>query len=329
MFNFFRLRCSWLLSGLSIATLCSAPAPAHSQGTWPVKPVRIIVGTSQGGSTDAYARLMGAVLSGSLNQQFVTENRPGGNGNIAAEAVARAAPDGYTVYFSASPSLITNPQLYKNLPFNAEKDFVPVAAGVISPLMFVVHPSIPARSMSELVALGKKMPGKFNYGSAAEFSNNMVGVRLLEDATGAKFTNIPYKGTGQATQNLLSGEISFMFAGAVTVLPQLRAGKLIALAISNRVSQLPNVPSLEEAGYPEAALNVPIMVVAPTGTPGAIVLRLNSELNRLMKTPEVAAKLDAMVFVPIFDTSAEFGARLAKEREKWAGHIHRLGLKGD
>ena len=307
------------------ATLCAAPAQA--QGTWPAKPVRIIVPSTPGGGTDAYARLMSAVLSDSLKQQFVVENRPGGNGNIGAEAAARSVPDGYTILITASPSLIMNPILYKNLPFSAEKDFAPVAGGVISPLIFVVHPSIPARNLGELVALGKKTPGKLTYGSAQQTSTTALGVRLLEESSGAQFLNIPYKGPGQAVQNLLSGELSFMYSDVIAILAQLRAGKVIALAASARIPQLPDVPTVADAGYPEAGVHASFMVVAPTGTPQAIIQRLNAEIIRVTKTPEVAAKLDAMVLIPYFESPAEFGARLVKEREKWAAHIRRLGVK--
>lgn len=303
--------------------------PAHAQGTWPVKSVRIVVPSTPGGGTDHYARLMSAVLSESLRQQFVVENRPGGNGNIGAEVVARAVPDGYTILIAASPSLIMNPILYKSMPFNAEKDFAPVAGGVISPLVFVVHPSVPARSIAELVAIGKKFPGKLTYGSAQQTSSTALGVRLLEDASGAKYTNIPYKGLGQSVQNLLSGEISFMYSDVVAILPHLRAGKLIALGSSTRIPQLPDLTTVADAGYPEAGVHASFMVVAPAATPQPIIQRLNSEIVRLTKTPEVAAKLEAMVLIPYFETPAEFGARLVKEREKWAAHIKRLGVTLD
>jgi tripartite-type tricarboxylate transporter receptor subunit TctC len=309
------------------ATVCGSPA--HAQGTWPAKPVRIIVPSPPGGGTDAYTRLISAALSDSFKQQFVVENRPGGNGNIGAEAVVRATPDGYTILITASPSLIMNPVLYKNLSFSAERDLVPIAAGVISPLIFVVHPSIPARNLADLVALGKKTPGKLTYGSAQATSTTALGVRLLEEASGAQFNNIPYKGLGQAVQNLLSGEISFMYSDVVAVLAHLRAGKVIALAASTRIPQLPEVQTVADAGYPEVGVHASFMVAAPAAVPQAMVQRLNGEINRLMKVPEVAARLESMVLIPIFETPAEFAARLIKERETWAGHIRRMGVKVD
>lgn len=310
-----------------VATFCTQST--FAQVPWPAKTVRVIVPSTPGGGTDAYARLISAALSDSLKQQFVVENRSGGNGNLGAEAAARAAPDGYTILITASPSLIMNPVLYKNLGFSAERDLTPVAAGVISPLIFVVHPSVPARTLAELVAIGRKEPGKLTYGSAQATSSTALGVRLLEDVSGAQFTNIPYKGLGQSVQNLLSGEISFMYSDVVAILAQLKAGKVIALAASTKINQLPNVPTVADAGWPDAGVHASFMVAAPTGVPGVVVQRLNSEINRLEKTPDIAARLDAAVLIPIFETPAEFAARLTREREKWAGHIKRLGVKVD
>jgi tripartite-type tricarboxylate transporter receptor subunit TctC len=309
------------------ATMIAAPAVA--QVTWPARPVRVIVPSTPGGGTDAYARLISAALSDSLRQQFVVDNRPGGNGNIGAEAAARAAPDGYTVLITASPSLIMNPILYKKLAFNAEKDLAPVAGGVISPLIFVVHPSVGAKNLADLVAMGKKAPGKLTYGSAQATSSTALGVRLLEEVSGAQFTNIPYKGLGQAVTNLLSGEISFMYSDVVAILPHLKAGKVIALAASTHIPQLPDIQTVADAGWPDAGVHASFMVAAPTGTPQAVIQRLNGEINRLMKSPDIGSKLDAMVLIPIFETPAEFAARLTKEREKWAAHIRRLGVKVD
>jgi tripartite-type tricarboxylate transporter receptor subunit TctC len=309
------------------ATMIAAPAVA--QVTWPARPVRVIVPSTPGGGTDAYARLISAALSESLGQQFVVDNRPGGNGNIGAEVVARSTPDGYTILITASPSLIMNPILYRNLSFSAEKDLAPVAGGVISPLIFVIHPSVPARTLAELVAIGRKSPGKLTYGSAQATSSTALGVRLLEDVSGAQFTNIPYKGLGQAVTNLLSGEISFMYSDVVAILSHLKAGKVIALAASAPIKQLPDVPTVADAGWPDAGVHASFMVVAPTGTPAAVIHRLNGEINRLMKTPDIAQKLDAVVLIPVFETPSEFAARLGREREKWAAHIRRLGVKVD
>jgi tripartite-type tricarboxylate transporter receptor subunit TctC len=317
-------------SSLVAAALCAACAlgafPSAAQ-EWPARPVKFIVPSAPGGGTDAFARLIAAALGDSLKQQFIVENRPGGNGNIGAEAAARSAPDGYTILVSASPALMMNQSLYANLSYNAERDFAPVSPGVISPLIFCVHPSVKARSLAELVALGKREPGKLTYGSAGQTSVTALGVRLLEEATGARFTNVPYKGTGQAIQNLLSGELSFMFSDVVPVLAQVRAGKIVPLAVSHSTGQLPGVPSVVQAGFPVAEVHASFMVAAPTGTPGAIVQRLNAEINRLMKAPDIASKLEAQVLIPVFETPEQFAASLARQRAMWAAAIRRMGIK--
>ena len=307
-----------------IALLFGARVSAQE---WPSRPARIVVPSAPGGGTDVFARLIASALGESLRQQFIVDNRPGGNGNIGAEAVARAVPDGYTILVTASPALMINPSLYSNLPYNAERDFAPVSPGVISPLLFCVHPSLKVRTLAELVASGKREPGKLTYGSAGQTSVTALGVRLLEDATGARFTNIPYKGTGQAYQNLLSGDLSFMFSDVVAVLAQVRAGKIVPLAVSHRTSQLPNVPSVVEAGFPAAEVHASFMVAAPAGTPAPVIQKLNAEINRLMKLPDIAAKLDAQVQIPVFQTPEEFAASLEKQRAMWAAAIRRIGIK--
>jgi len=314
-------------SGLVAIVLALLAAPAPAQDAWPARPVRIIVPSSPGGGTDIFARLLASGLSDSLKQQFVVENRPGASGNIGAAAAAKAAPDGYTIIVSANPAIVINPNIYKDLPYNAERDFTPVARGVISPLVYCVHPSVPARTLAELVELGRREPGKLTFGSAGQGSTTYLGVRLLEEASGAKFTHVPYKGLAHASQDLLSGQISFMLSDVVTLLTQFRSGKIIPLAITHRTSELPGVPTLAEAGFPNIDANASFMVVAPAGTPGAVIQRLNAEINKVMKSPGVAGKLAAQVLIPFFETPEEFAATLKKEREMWASAIRRIGIQ--
>jgi len=313
-----------------LAVLLSLAATASiAQDNWPAKQVRIIVPSAPGGGTDLYARLLAFGLSESLKQQFFVDNRPGGNGAIGAEAVAHSAPDGYTILVSASPALVVNPLLYKNLPYDAYRDFAPVSAGVITPLIFVVHPSVPARSLAELVALGKKEPGKLAYGSSQLASATSLGVQILEQMSGARFNLIPYKGLGQALQNLLSGQISFMLSDFPIVLTHVKSGKLIALAATHHTKVLPNVPTTEEAGFPIGDIVASFMVTAPAGVPAPIVHRLNGEINRLMKTPAIAEKLEAHLFIPLFGSPEDFAVRLKKQRAMWADAITKLGIKAE
>jgi len=319
-----------MFSGLAAAISLSLLAPAaFAQEAWPSKPVRIIVPSAPGGGTDIYSRSIASGLTEAFKQQFIVENRPGANANLGAEIAAKSPPDGYTILISASPALVINPAMFTNLRYNAERDFAPVAPGVVSPLLYVVHPGIPARTLAELVALGKRDPGKLTYGSAGQGSTTNLGVRLLEDATGARYTHIPYKGLGQAYQNLLSGDLSFMFADIPTILAHIRSGKLIALAVSERTTLLPGVPTVAEAGFPVSAVHASFMVAAPTGTPNPIIGRLNSEINRYMKIPAVTERLESQGLVPRYGTPEEFGVMLKREREMWAAAIKRMGIKAE
>src|SRR5262245_55955559 len=199
---------------------------AQAQDAWPSKPVKIVVPSSPGGGTDVYARLIAQALGDSLKQQFVVENRPGASGNIGAAAVAKAAPDGYTFLVSANPSLSVNPSLYRNLPYDAARELAPVTRGVMAPMVIVVNPGVKAASVSDLVQLAKGGGDKLAYGSAGTGSPTFLGVRMLEEKSGAKFTHVPYKGVGAGYTDLLGGQIQFMFPDVASAIGHIRAGKL-------------------------------------------------------------------------------------------------------
>lgn len=311
-----------------VFVLVSLTAPLQAQEAWPARTVKLVVPSSPGGGTDVYARIIAQALSEALKQQFVVENRPGASGNIGAEAVAKAAPDGYTFLVSANPALTVNPSLYRNLPYNAERDFAPVARGVIAPMVIAIHPSVPARTLAELIALGKREPGKWTFGSAGTGSPTYLGVRMLEEVTGARFLHVPYKGVGQAYQDFLGGQLKFMFPDVASVLPHLRSGKVLALAVNERTSQLASVPTFAEAGL-LVDVFTSFSVVAPAGTPAAIVARLSAEIGKAMKSPSTAEKLEQLVLLPVFDTPAQFAASLKKERDGWAEFIRRNGIVPD
>ncbi len=256
--------------------LLAAPAPA--QDAWPARPVRLVVPSSPGGATDFFARLMAQTLGEALKQPFVVENRPGASGNIGAEMAAKAAPDGYTLLISSTPALIINPSLYRNLPYNAERDFVPVAQGVLSPLVWVVHPSLPARTLAELVAVTKREPEKIAYGSAGAGSLPHLGVLLLAEETGARFLHVPYKGLGQAAfADLLGGTIKFVLSDIGTALPHIRSGKLRALAVTSakRSSVVPELPTIAEAGVPGYEHSSWVGILAPAKTPRPVIEMLH------------------------------------------------------
>jgi len=309
--------------------LALAATPAAAQEGWPVRTVRLVVPSSPGGGTDLYARFLAQGLTEGLKQQFIVDNRPGASGNIGAEIAARAAPDGYTFFVSASPALIMNQSLYRNLPYNAERDFIPVARGVSSPLVFASHPSVPVKTLPALVALGKREPGKLTHGSAGAGSALNLVVKMLEEATGARFVHVPYKGIAPALQALLSGEIAFVASDIGAILPHIRSGRVLALAVTEQTPQLPGVPTLAAAGYPNIQASASFMVVAPAGTPSAIVQRLNAEIARVMKSPATRERLEGQGFIPKFDTPDEFAAGLRRERQMWGDVIRRNKITAD
>jgi tripartite-type tricarboxylate transporter receptor subunit TctC len=310
---------------LAVALLV-AGLGVHAQESWPSRPVKLIVPSSPGGGTDVFARILAQALSEGLKQQFVVDNRPGASGNIGAAAVAKAAPDGYTFLVSANPALSVNPALYRNLPYDAERDFAPVTRGVMAPMVFVVHPSVKAQSLADLVALSKN--DRLAFGSAGTGSPTFLGVRMLEEKSGGKFTHVPYKGVGPAFQDLLGGQIQFLFPDIASAISHVRAGKLRALAVTQKSALLPGTPTLAEAGYPLDVFTS-FSVVAPAGTPAAIVQRLSAEIGNAMRSGPVAAKLDAQALIPVFDTPAEFAASLKKERDGWAAFIRRNAIEAD
>jgi tripartite-type tricarboxylate transporter receptor subunit TctC len=317
------------LAFASFALFVLGPATVAAEEAWPARPIRFIVPSSPGGGTDLYARYLAQALVEPLKQQVIVENRPGGRGNIGAVAVAKAAPDGYTFLVSGNPSLVVNPAIYRNLPYDAERDFAPVARGVVNPLVLSVLPEVPARSLAELIALGKREPGTLAYASAGATTATYFGVRLLEEASGARFLHVPYKGAGQAYQGLFGGQIKFMLADMGTAIPHIRAGKLIALAATFPTKMLPGVPTLGELGYPDSEVNAVFSVVAPAAVPRPIVMHMNAAINAAMKTPWLAQKLEEATFIPVFETPEEFAATLKKDREKWAAIVKRLGIKAE
>jgi len=314
---------------LTSAFCLLAAAPAAAQDAWPSRSVRLVVPSSPGGGTDAYARIIAQGLGDVLKLQFVVDNRPGGGGNIGAEMVARAAPDGYTYLVSSSPALVVNPSLYSNLPYNAERDFAPVARGVVSPLVITSHPSVPVKTLAGLVALAKREPGALSYGSPGAGSSSNLAVKMLEEAGKVRFLHVAYKGASQASLGLLRGEVAFMVTDISTALPLIQAKRVVPLAASHRSAHLPGTPTYAQAGFPSVDAYPSYSVVAPAGTPPAIVQRMSAEIVSLMKTPAFRERLDARAMVPIYDTPEQFASVLSKERAKYAELIRRNNITAE
>lgn len=311
---FFLLPCAFCLL---------AVVPAVAQEPWPARSVRLIVPSSPGGATDTYARLLAHGLGESLKRQFIVDNRPGASGNVGAEIAARSAPDGHTFLVASSASLSVGPSLYRNLSFSVERDLTPVARGVLSPMAITAHPSVPARTLAALVALGKREPGSLTYGTPGAGTPSNMGIKMLEEAAGVRFLHVPYKGAAPALVGLLRGEIAFMGSDINTVQPHVQSKKLLALAASHRTTNLPGTPTFAESGYPGVEAYPSFSVVAPTGTPPAIVQRMSAEIVKLMRTPAFQEKLDARSLIPVFDTPEEFAAVLKRDRTRYAEVIRR------
>lgn len=301
-------------------------APAAAQDPWPARSVRLIVPSSPGGATDTYARLLAQGLGNSLKRQFIVDNRPGASGNVGAEIAAKSAPDGHTFLVASSASLSVGPSLYRNLPFSVERDLTPVARGVLSPTVITAHPSVPARTLAALVALGKREPGSLTYGTPGAGTPSNMGIKMLEEVAGVRFLHVPYKGAAPALVGLLRGETAFMGSDINTVQPHVQSRKLLALAASHRSPNLPGIPTFAEAGYPGVEAYPSFSVVAPAGTSPTIIQRLSVEIIKLMKAPAFQERLDAHALIPVFDTPDEFAAVLKKERARYAEVIRRNNI---
>jgi tripartite-type tricarboxylate transporter receptor subunit TctC len=312
---------------VAAALLCLSPLFAGAQG-YPAKPVRFIVPLAPGGSVDIAARLVAQELSTTLGQQVAVDNRAGGGGNIGAELAARAAPDGYTIVMGSSSNFGVNPSLYKNLPFDPIKDFEPVGMVSLAPNTLVVHPGVPARNVKELVALAKAKPGTLNFASSGTGGSPHLAGELFKLVTQTDVTHIAYKGTGQAMGDLLAGQVQMSFGTVLALLPQIKSGKLRALAVTTRkrVSALPDVPTMAEQGYAGIETTAWNGVLAPARTPAAIIQRLNADIVRILSTPEVRQRFDAQGAEATPSTPAEFGQFIREEIDKWGKVVRAAGL---
>jgi tripartite-type tricarboxylate transporter receptor subunit TctC len=298
---------------------------AHAQDAWPDKPVKLIVSSSAGGGTDMYARMLAQSLSENFKQQFIVDNRPGASGNIGASAAAKSPADGYTFLVSANTSLTINGALYKNLPYDAEKDFTPIVRA-LGPLVIVVHPQSKIKTLQDLIDIGKREPNKLSFGSAGTGSTTYLGVRMLEEKTGAKFLHVPYKGVAPAYQDLLAGQIQFMMPDVASSLQLIKSGKVIPIVSEYKTALIPGLPSMAEAGHPDVNTNSSFSLVAPSATPNAIVEKLHKELMLITKSASFAGKLESQGLIAETETLSGLFLSMKKERDNYASFIRRNGI---
>jgi tripartite-type tricarboxylate transporter receptor subunit TctC len=296
---------------------------------WPVKPVRMIVPFAVGGGTDIQARLFSAKLQPALGQQIIVDNRTGAGGNIGAELVAKAPPDGYTVLFQ-SATIAVNATLYRNLNYNATRDFAPVMLVSSTPLVLVTHPSVPAKNVRELVALAKTKPGIFNFGSNSTGSTSHLSAELLKTMTGTKMTHIPYKGSGQSVIALVGGEIDMLFTTIIAAVPHIESGRMRALAVTTlkRAPSMPNVPTVDETLKGFESDNWYGMFF-PAKTPASIISRFHAEMTKLLNDNDVKKLMESQGAVPLGNTPEEMTRYLQREIEKYAKVIKASGAQAD
>jgi tripartite-type tricarboxylate transporter receptor subunit TctC len=316
---------------LAAIGLAAGAAPAlHAQTAWPTQPVRMVIPFPPGGPTDLVGRVLAQALSEQLGQNVIVENKPGANANIAAELVARAPADGYTFMYNTS-SLALSAVLYSKLNYDALKDFAPVALTAVVPMVLVVHPSVPAKTVPEFIDLLKKNPGKMVYGSAGNGNVTHLGAFQFLQANGLSATHVPYKGSSPALVDLAGGQTQFMTDTINSALPYIRDGRMRALAVTSakRSPVLPDVPTLQESGMAGFEVGAWQGVVMPAKTPPEIVNKLNAEITKALKNPAVLEKLAAQGAQPLGSTPEQYGAYLRSEIQRWGEVAKATGAKLD
>ena len=316
---------------LLLACAVSAFAHGQSAGDYPSKAIRIVIPFAPGGGTDTLTRLVAQKMTEAWRQPVVADNRPGAGGTIASDIVAKAAPDGYTLLMGMIATHAMSPHLYKNLPYDAVKDFAPVTLAVVSPNILVVHPSIPANSIGELIAYAKANPGKLNYGSAGTGSPAHLAGELFRSLAKADIVHVPYKGGAPAVTALLGGEVAMMFAGPIESLPQVRSGKLRALGVTTpkRYDSARELPTMLEAGLAGFELTQWNGLFAPAATPPEIVAKLNAEVTRVLGLADVKERLLKAGFEPSPSSPREFADFVKRDYDRWGAVIRDAGIRLD
>ncbi len=310
------------------ALLQTAGAAAQA---WPAKPIRLMVPFPPGGSTDIVARIVAQKLGEKLGQPIVIENRGGAGGTIGTALIAKSAPDGYNLAVASTSTHVVAPGVYAKLDYDPVKDFAPVGLMAISPYLLVVNPSVPAKSVQELVALAKKQPGKLNYASAGVGSTTQLAMEMLKSASGTFMLHIPYNGNGPAGTAVVGGQVEILFGSLPALLGHAKGGRLRALAVGTpkRSPSLPDVPTVAESGYPGFDASLWLAIVAPAGTPQAIIDRVNREIASIVSAADTREAFDKAGTEPLTGTPADLAAMIRDGVPKYAQIIKRAGVKAE
>jgi tripartite-type tricarboxylate transporter receptor subunit TctC len=318
---------------IALAAALALPLVAHAQSSrveYPVRPVRVVVGFPAGGPSDILARLVAQKLGEATGQQFIVDNRGGASGMIGAELVAKAPPDGYTLLVVPATHAV-NPSLYRKLPFDTTRDFAPVSLVAEGPFILVVHPSLPAKSVQELIALARRRPGELNYASAGVGGLPHLAGELFKSTAGIRMNHIPYKGAAPATIDLVAGHVTIMFNNMLSAVPHVKGGRLRALGVTTmkRSSAVPDVPTIAEAGVKGYEVSGWYGVLGPAGLSADVLDRLNGAVNRGMRQPEVVKRLAGEGVDAVGSTPEDFGARIRREMTKWSAVVKASGATAE
>jgi tripartite-type tricarboxylate transporter receptor subunit TctC len=329
------LSISSLLVSLPAGLAAGVAIPAHAQqaaaAAWPSRTVRIVVPFGPGGSADLVARILGQRLTESLGQSVIVENRPGAGAMLGNELVAKSPPDGYTLTIGTLGPFAVNQSLFRKVPYDSQRDFAPVTLTGASSHVLVVHPSMPVKSMMELIALAKQRPGQLSFASSGIGNATHLTGELFKSMAGVDVVHVPYKGGGAAVADLIGGHVGFSFASMPSALPHVRGGKLRALAVApaQRVPSAPELPTVAESGLPGFSSEDWQGVLAPAKTPQDIVMRLNGEIHKVLGTAEVREKLDAQGFQVRLSTPQQFAELIRSESTKWAKIVKEANIRID
>jgi len=318
------------LASCALAVCLAAVSGYSSAQDFPSKPLRLVVGSTPGGGTDISARLIAPKMSEQLGQQVVVENRPGATTTIGVNYVVRSAPDGYTMLMGVS-SLAINPHILKNVPYDALTDLAPVTQVLVAPNIMVAHPSLPIRTVKDLVAFARPRPGQLNFAAGGAGSSQHLAIELFLYMTGTKIVHVPYKGQGMALIDVVAGQVSLMMANVISALPHVRSARLRALGVtgSKRTTVAPDIPTIAEAGVPGYEVLQWYGVLAPAATPREIIGRLHGVIAHAVQDPKIRERIVADAGEPVGNTPDEFSAILRADYKKWGEVIRKAGIRVD